>query len=224
MITLFCDLDNTLIYSHKKSLNVPKRVAEMLHNKEQSYITRKTFDFLSSCREVSIVAVTARTMAQYDRVYKLLNCLHSEYALILSAPQSAKMKTAYVSAPLVGSIRCGNPEDEEESIEEYVSLPVSMFGKGDFYILRAKGDSMVDAGIDEDDLLVIERNCPALEGDIVVALDEDNQNTLKRYAGYDEDSGYYILEYENEEQYPGKTIKLRSFQVQGVARHVIKSL
>ena len=106
----------------------------------------------------------------------------------------------------------------------YVSLPVSMFGKGDFYILRAKGDSMVDAGIDEDDLLVIERNCPALEGDIVVALDEDNQNTLKRYAGYDKDSGYYILEYENEARYPGKTIKVRSFQVQGVARHVIKSL
>lgn len=106
----------------------------------------------------------------------------------------------------------------------YVSLPVSMFGKGDFYILRAKGDSMVDAGIDEDDLLVIERNCPALEGDVVVALDEDNQNTLKRYAGYDKDSGYYILEYENEARYPGKTIKVRSFQVQGVARHVIKSL
>ena len=41
---------------------------------------------------------------------------------ILSAPQSAKMKTAYVSAPLVGSIRCGNPEDEEESIEEYAHL------------------------------------------------------------------------------------------------------
>ena len=81
---------------------------------------------------------------------------------ILSAPQSAKMKTAYVSAPLVGSIRCGNPEDEEESIEEYVSLPVSMFGKGDFYILRAKGDSMVDAGIDEDDLLVIEQMCEIL--------------------------------------------------------------
>ena len=95
---------------------------------------------------------------------------------------------------------------------------------GKFYILRAKGDSMVDAGIDEDDLLVIERNCPALEGDIVVALDEDNQNTLKRYAGYDEDSGYYILEYENEARYPGKAIKVRSFQVQGVARHVIKSL
>ena len=99
-----------------------------------------------------------------------------------------------------------------------------MFGKGDFYILRAKGDSMVDAGIEEDDLLVIERNCPASEGDIVVALDPDNQNTLKRYAGYDEDDECYLLAYENEAKYPGEVIKVRSFKVQGVARHVIKAL
>lgn len=98
---------------------------------------------------------------------------------ILSAPESAKMKTAYIAAPLVGSIYCGSPEEEEENVEEYVSLPVSLFGKGDFYILRAKGDSMVDAGIAEGNLLVIERNCPASEGDIVVALDQEQQNTLK---------------------------------------------
>lgn len=143
---------------------------------------------------------------------------------ILSAPESAKMKTAYVSAPLVGSIQCGCPEEEQEFVEEYVSLPVSMFGKGDFYILRAKGDSMVDAGIEEDDLLVIERNCPASEGDIVVALAQDNQNTLKRFAGYDEDEDCYLLAYQNEAKYPGEVIKVKSFKVQGVARHVIKSL
>ena len=143
---------------------------------------------------------------------------------IVSAPETAKMKTSYVSAPLVGSIQCGCPEEEQEYVEEYVSLPVSMFGQGDFYILRAKGDSMVDAGISEDDLLVIERNCPAEVGDIVVALDQDNQNTLKRYAGYDENDERFILEYENEEKYPDKVIKVKSLQVQGVARHVIKSL
>ena len=143
---------------------------------------------------------------------------------ILAAPETAKMKTSYVSAPLVGSIQCGCPEEEQEYVEEYVSLPVSMFGKGDFYILRAKGDSMVDAGISEDDLLVIERNCPAEVGDIVVALDQDNQNTLKRYAGYDENEGCFILEYENDEKYPDETIKVNSLKVQGVARHVIKSL
>ena len=74
---------------------------------------------------------------------------------ISSAPKSAKVKTSYISAPVVGSIQCGSPEQEEEMVEEYVSLPVSIFGKGDYYILRAKGDSMVDAGIEEDDLIVV---------------------------------------------------------------------
>lgn len=155
--------------------------------------------------------LSKRGMLEYDRG-------------ILSAPQSAKMKTAYISAPLVGSIQCGSPEEEEELVEEYVSLPVSLFGKGEFYILRAKGDSMVDAGIEEDDLIVIERNCPAKIGDIVVALDPDNQNTLKRYAGFDKTERRYILKYENEAKYPGEEIKVKSFHVQGVARHVIKSL
>lgn len=155
--------------------------------------------------------LSKRGMLEYDRG-------------ILSAPQSAKMKTSYISAPLVGSIQCGSPEEEEELVEEYVSLPVSLFGKGEFYILRAKGDSMVDAGIEEDDLIVIERNCPAKIGDIVVALDPDNQNTLKRYAGFDKTERRYILKYENEAKYPEEEIKVKSFMVQGIARHVIKSL
>ena len=142
---------------------------------------------------------------------------------ILCAPESAKMKTTYVSAPLVGSIQCGSPEEEENYVEEYVSLPVSMFGRGDFYILKAKGDSMVDAGIDEDDLIFIERDCPAAVGDIVVALDANGQNTLKRYAGYDEDGDCYLLSYQNEARYPGKVIRVKSFTVQGVARHVLKT-
>lgn len=143
---------------------------------------------------------------------------------ILSAPESAKMKTAYVSAPLVGSIRCGSPEEESEEVEEYVSLPISLFGKGDFYILRAKGDSMIDAGIDEGDLLVIERGCDVSEGDIVVALDEDYQNTLKRYIGFDAQKRIYLLAYENKSKYPNKVIKVKKFDVQGIARQVIKAL
>lgn len=143
---------------------------------------------------------------------------------IISAPQSAKLRSGYFSAPLVGSVVCGTPEEEEQAIEEYVSLPVSMFGKGDFYILRAKGDSMTDAGIDEGDLLVIERTCEANEGNIVVALDPDGGNTLKRYAGYDADRERFILKYENEAVYPNKEIAVREFVVQGVARHVIKAL
>ena len=141
---------------------------------------------------------------------------------IKSSPQIAKCKTGYLSVPMVGSIRCGDPETEEEQVEEYVSLPESVFGKGKFYLVRAKGDSMTDAGIEEGDLLLIELCRQAAVGDIVVALDADGENTLKRFAGKDGDA--YVLAYMNEAQYPGKVLKVRSFVVQGVARRVIKTL
>ena len=158
-----------------------------------------------------LVEMNERGMLQYDKAIK-------------STEQMTKFKTGYFSAPVVGSIRCGDPESEEALVEDYVSLPESIFGKGQFYLLRAKGDSMIDTGIEEDDLIVIQIQHEADEGDIVVALDPDGQNTLKHYGGYDEESGCYLLEYMNEKRYPGKVEKVRSFVVQGVARHVIKTL
>jgi repressor LexA len=86
---------------------------------------------------------------------------------------------------IVGSIPCGTPEYEEEHIEGYVALPTAIFGKEDLYILRANGESMIDAGIDDGDLVVIKKNKKANDGDIVVAL-VDNQNTLKRFYRDDE--------------------------------------
>lgn len=126
-------------------------------------------------------------------------------------------------AAIVGSIPCGEAQPEEEYVEEYVNLPTNLFGKGDFYILRAKGDSMEDAGISEGDLVVILKQPTAEVGDIVVALDDQNQNTLKRFGGFDEDNKV-VLEYMNEDVYPGKTILVKELTVQGVAKHVIKSL
>jgi len=135
-----------------------------------------------------------------------------------------KCVSGYFSAPVVGSVRCGDPETEEESVEEYVSLPTSIFGTGEFYILRAVGDSMIDAGINENDLVLIKKQATASEGDIVVALDENNENTLKTYAGIDEETQQAILRYENKELYPDKVIKVKHLVVQGVAVNVIKKL
>ena len=61
----------------------------------------------------------------------------------------------------------------------------AIFGKGDFFILRASGQSMIEAGIDDGDLVVVKKQVEANDGDIVVAL-VDNQNTLKRYFRDDE--------------------------------------
>lgn len=126
-------------------------------------------------------------------------------------------------AMIVGSIPCGEATPEEEYVEEYLNLPAILFGKGDFYILRARGDSMVDVGIDEGDMVVIRRQQSADIGDIVVALDDESNNTLKRFGGFDK-SGNAILEYLNEDVYPDKTIIVKDLVVQGVAQHVIKRL
>lgn len=138
--------------------------------------------------------------------------------------QTEKCASGYFSAPVVGSIRCGDPELEEEWVEEYVSLPISLFGEGPFYVLRAKGDSMVDAGIEEGNLLVIRQQETAEVGDVVVALDEENENTLKVFGGIDRKTGEAILRYANQEKYPGAEIRAKRLVVQGVAKHVIKAL
>ncbi len=143
---------------------------------------------------------------------------------IIGTELADKCHSDYVAGPIISSIECGNPETETENVEEYVSLPTSIFGKGRFYILYAQGDSMVDAGIQSGDLVVIRRQETARKGDIVVALDDQSRNTLKRYGGSDPDTGKSILLYQNEEKYPNMRILVDELVVQGIATDVIRHL
>lgn len=122
----------------------------------------------------------------------------------------------------LGKIACGEPTMEEENLLYKTSLPTAVFGKGPFYILYAKGDSMVDADIEEGDILVIRKNATPKVGDIIVALDEEQENTLKRYAGIDPESNKAILEYQNKAVYGDKRIYVNELVCQGVLSHVIK--
>ena len=63
--------------------------------------------------------------------------------------------------PIVGRISCGSPILVEEDIEGYVSLPENIFGRGTFFFLRARGDSMIEAGIDSGDLVLIRQQSTA---------------------------------------------------------------
>ena len=89
-------------------------------------------------------------------------------------------KSAFTYVPKLGRISCGIPKFAEENIEEYVKLPVSLFGRGDFFILEAYGDSMINAGIDEGDLVLVRQQSTADYNQIVAALIDD-EATLKRY-------------------------------------------
>lgn len=142
----------------------------------------------------------------------------------ISIPDMGKIIVESEQVDAVGVINCGEPALEEENLLYRTSLPTAIFGKGPFYILIAKGDSMVDAGIEPGDTLVIRKNAEPKIGDIVVALDENNENTLKRYAGIDKEAHKVVLEYMNQEIYPDKKILISSLISQGVLSHVIKAI
>lgn len=125
------------------------------------------------------------------------------------------------AAILDSSVSCGMLQFEEERVLEYIILPEVIFGSGDYIILRANGDSMVDAGIEDGDWIVIEKKCNAKEGDIVVAL-SDGCNTLK-YFYTNNKKGCAILRSANASK-GYKDIEVKELQIQGVARKVIKSL
>lgn len=85
------------------------------------------------------------------------------------------------SVPLVGSVPAGSPLLAEENVERYVSIPKELLpSKGEYFALKVQGDSMVDAGIFEDDLVVVHSTNSARNGDIVVAL-IGNETTVKRF-------------------------------------------
>lgn len=81
--------------------------------------------------------------------------------------------------PMLGSVSCGPLKLAQERHEQYVRLPVSLFGSGEFFILEADGTSMIEIGISPGDLIVVRRQNICENGQVAVVLVE-NEATLKR--------------------------------------------
>jgi repressor LexA len=84
-------------------------------------------------------------------------------------PATAGTETVH-RLPLMGEIAAGGPLLAEQNVEEYVAVPEPLARGGDEFLLRVKGDSMINAGILEGDIVVVRRQQDATDGDIVVAL------------------------------------------------------
>ncbi|CAN5274365.1 transcriptional repressor LexA [soil metagenome] len=85
-----------------------------------------------------------------------------------------------ISIPVMGRIAAGTPISAIQSRSHSVALPADMLGTGEHYALEVRGDSMVEAGILDGDTVVIRRQDSANTGDIIVALIDDEEATLKR--------------------------------------------
>ena len=85
-----------------------------------------------------------------------------------------------VTIPLLGKIAAGTPIAAISNPFDQIDLPPSLIGSGEFYALEIEGDSMIEAGIYDGDTVIIARQNTAQTGDIVVALIDDEEATLKR--------------------------------------------
>ncbi|KZD24539.1 transcriptional repressor LexA [Tardiphaga sp. 1201_B9_N1_1] len=86
-----------------------------------------------------------------------------------------------VAIPVMGRIAAGTPIEALQTRSHTISMPADMLGSGEHYALEVRGDSMQDAGILDGDTVLIQRNESADTGDIVVALIDDEEATLKRF-------------------------------------------
>ena len=101
------------------------------------------------------------------------------------APAGAAGRAEPRTLPLVGEIAAGGPLLAEENIEDYLTVPEPLSRGGEEFLLRVKGESMVDAGILPGDYVVVHRQSTAQNGDVVVALAGDDEAadeaTVKRF-------------------------------------------
>lgn len=120
----------------------------------------------------------------------------------------AKEMVAPAGLPLVGQVAAGSPVLAEENIEEYVSVPDLAGGDEGEFVLRVKGESMIDAGIFDGDYVIVRRQDTASDGEIVVAL-VGEEATVKRFF---KESDHVRLQPENTTLEP---IRTRDVQILG---------
>jgi repressor LexA len=122
--------------------------------------------------------------------------------------------------PVMGRIAAGVPIEAISEISHHVSVPGSMLsGRGQHYALEVKGDSMIDAGINDGDIVVIREQTTAENGDIVVALVEGHEATLKRFR---RKNGMIALEAANP-AYETRMLRDDQVKVQGRLVGLIRS-
>ncbi len=129
-----------------------------------------------------------------------------------------KLHSSSIQLPVLGSIPAGGPVLTEEYIDHRITVDESMIkNPKDSFVLKVTGESMIDAGIYEGDLLVADAKKEPRVNDIVIAL-VDNGNTVKRLV---KDNGKFFLKAENKDYndiYP-----VNELEIQGVVIHLLRA-
>jgi repressor LexA len=166
----------------------------------------------------SVRDITAGTGISVSTVHRCLTDMKERGEIVYNGRRNISTAQTEMESPskymkVLGYVACGEGQEEEETVIEYIRMPESIVGKGNFFALIAKGESMIDAGIYPGDYVIVRQQKGANDGDYVVALYE-GKNNLKQLIKED---GRYILRSCNEDKETYPDIYPEDLQIQGVA-------
>ncbi len=190
---------------------------------------KQTLDFITSYIEVHEVAPSFEEIRDYfdlsalSSVHEMVTVLvekgflkrHKRRERGLSLP---KQRTDYLEIPLRGAIACGSPIEAIEDTTETVRVAREHTLRGKLFALRAQGDSMIDDGIWDGDIIIAKQQNTAENGDTVVALIDGNEATLKRFY---RENGTIRLQPANSKFEP---MYRNDVDIQGVVVKIIRNL
>ena len=105
-----------------------------------------------------------------------------------------------VEVPLLGKVTAGTPIEAIETPNEYFPLPINLVsGKKEVFTLKVSGESMINVGIYDGDILIVERKNTAVNGETVVAMNDNNEVTVKTFY---KENGHFRLQPENDTMEP----------------------
>ena len=199
-----------------------------IRNEAKSTIVEYIDQYYSNYRAIpSVRDIAAGTGISVSTVHRCLKDMKENGELEYRGRRSVstqriEMEGRHPAMAVLGYVACGEGQEETEEIIEYIRMPESLIGQGEFFALIAKGESMVDAEIHPGDYVVIRKQNTAEIGDIVVALDQ-GVNNLK-VLGYNKKRERYFLRSCNEDRVRYRDIYPEELQIQGVAVCVSKKL
>ena len=199
-----------------KSSDLTTRQKEILTYIKQYYAKNKYTPSIRNICEHFNLSSSATVKVHLDGIiekgFLRRDSRNPRYLEIMVPNEFEQSNNDVVSVPLLGKITAGNPIEAIETPDEYFPLPVSLIPNNkEIFTLRVSGESMINAGIHDNDIIIVERVNTAKNGDIVVAMNDENEVTLKTFY---KKKNYFRLQPENDFMAP---IILKNVSILGKA-------
>ena len=199
-----------------KSSDLTTRQKEILTYIKQYYAKNKYTPSIRNICEHFNLSSSATVKVHLDGIiekgFLRRDSRNPRYLEIMVPNEFEQSNNDVVSVPLLGKITAGNPIEAIETPDEYFPLPVSLIPNNkEIFTLRVSGESMINAGIHDNDIIIVERVNTARNGDIVVAMNDENEVTLKTFY---KEKNYFRLQPENDFMAP---IILKNVSILGKA-------